>query len=193
MTSEKCELRIHGASERWPDDLFACLPAHWLVVRTLPRQEKKLIIDARRLGLSGCMSYERRIHRYRHKGIYTSLVPLITGYCFLAAGPEHREDVFATERVLNITNVADVSAHEFGHDLANLEKVILAHDGRPQLQPHIQVGDEIEIRCGTFLGCRGVVNRRKGQTSLIVNLRLLERSVSVELPATTAELAELPW
>jgi transcription antitermination factor NusG len=181
-------LTTSGCVKDWPESFTDRLPTDaWLVLHSYPRQEKRLMDDLRRLRIPGCVFFQNRIRHYRGKGRQMSLVPLIGGYVFVAATQRHKENIYATKRVVRIIDVSQ--PHVLARDLAGLCKLVSVSTEPLVVRPEIVPGKLVDIRHGTFSGCTGVVVRRQNRLELVVNLEMLGTSVSVTLPAELAELA----
>jgi len=171
----------------WPTGFSAALPSdHWLVVHSYPRQEKKVIEALRARQLPGMAFFERRLRHYPGKGTQESLVPLIAGYLFVAAGRDHYDAIYATRRIVRIIDVP--RPLELASDLRHLIALVTASTTPMVVRPELVPGKRISITSGTFAGCSGVITRRSHDYELVVNLELLGTSVSVTLPAEYAEL-----
>jgi transcription antitermination factor NusG len=162
----------------------------WMVVHTYPRQDKKVIELLQRKNLSGIAFFERRLRHYPGKGKQESLVPLLPGYLFVAAGRTGYDSVYATERVVRIIDVRNPL--ELTNDLCHLIKLLTVSQAPMVVRPELVAGKRITIVTGTFAGCSGVITRRKQDMELVVNLELLGTSVAVTLPAMYAELFTNP-
>ncbi len=171
----------------WPVGFGATFPTdRWLVVHALPRQDKRLAFDLARRRMPGLMFIENRVRQYE-KSTQTFQVPLIAGYLFVNVERERRVDIWDTLRVVRIIDVADPAA--LARDLENLRNLINAAGDLPlEVKPELVAGKTVVITQGTFAGCEGVVQRRKGKTHLIVNLHMLGQSVATTIPLATAEL-----
>lgn len=176
-----------GVVQDWPAGFSAALPSdQWLVVHAYPRQEKKVIAALQAHRLPGLAFFERRLRHYPGKGTQESLVPLIAGYLFVAAGREEHSLIYDTRRVVRIIDVP--RPQELANDLRHLIALVTASATPLVVRPELVPGKHIAITSGTFAGCSGVIARRRHDYELVVNLELLGTSVSVTLPAEYAEL-----
>jgi len=182
-------VRISGEVDVWPRGLIDEDREHsWVVVRCLPRQEKRLAEDLRRRAIPGCLFFERRLRHYPGKGMQEHRVPLLAGYVFAAIDYRRRFEVYRTRRAMRVLEV--VEPRSLRDDLRNLAHLIAASPSSLVVRPEIVRGSRIAITSGSLAGCVGVVVRRRGAHQLVVNLELLGHSVAAELPAHTAELVE---
>lgn len=186
--AEQVRVTATGVVQDWPDGFSASLPQdRWLVLHAHPRQEKQLITALQARHLPGLAFFERRLRHYPGKGTQQSLVPLIAGYLFVAAGRESHEAIYATRRVVRIIEVP--RPQELARDLRQLIALVAASTAPLVVRPELLPGKPVTITAGTFAGCGGVIARRSHDYELVVNLELLGTSVSVTLPAEYAELA----
>ena len=173
---------------RWPLGFGETLPSqHWQVLHSLPRQDKQLIADLKRRSIAGVAFYENRVRRYL-KSTQSFQVPLLGGYVFAYIPRERRHDVYETGRIVRIIDVTDPL--RLTHDLEALGKLLEAvGERRVSVRPEIVVGKIVMITSGMFAGCTGIVQRRKANTELVVNLPVLGQSVATNIPLEMAELA----
>jgi transcriptional antiterminator RfaH len=154
----------------------------WVVVHAKPRCEKLLARDLAMLGIAGCLFLERRLRRYRGKGVQESLVPLLGGYLFVHRGREQNPSpIYRTERVVGIIGVADPG--RLADDLDALRRLVEGAVRPLVVRPELQPGQVVTVQDGVFAGCRGVIVRRAGAGELVVNIEALGHSVAVTLDA----------
>lgn len=178
---------VSGHIEAWPAGFLSALPTqHWTAILAPPRQDKLLVSALRQRDIHGLMLYERRLHRYPGKGSAEHLVPLLGAWAFVHdCSPEQ---AWATGRVVRMLQVRQEA--EFVRDLNDMITLLQACAASPVVRPELVVGTRVRIAAGTLAGLYGVVVRRRGHARLVVNLVALGTSVSVELPAESAESAE---
>lgn len=172
---------------RWPIGFGENLPSeHWQVLHSLPRQDKQLILDLKRRNIAGVAFYENRVRKYQ-KSTQRFQVPLLGGYVFAYMPRERRMDAYDTGRIVRIIDVVD--AEKLSRDLMALAKLLENVGDRPVVvRPEIVVGKTVVITSGMFAGCTGVVQRRKSNLELVVNLPVLGQSVATNIPLELAEL-----
>lgn len=185
--SSRPSLRIDGVVDCNPPELFQMPPSTgWLVAHCKPRQEKAFCRELELGGIPRGIFYQRRIRSYPGKGKQESLIPLLGGYVFCLGNEDERDTLFRSGRVVHVMVPRDPAA--LAHELHQLALLVTRSDGPLLVNPEIMPGTLVTITQGTLSGLSGVVIRRKGVSQLFVNLTLLGTSVSVELPAETAEI-----
>lgn len=166
-----------------PDDLLLepgrelKASSHWWVMHTRPRGEKSL---ARRL----CeleMNFFLPLYQHRNlkRGrVQTSYLPLFPGYLFVSGTEEDRILTLKTNLVVQCLHVADqVQLHQDLHNVYRLMNSGDALSPESQLEP----GKFVEILHGPLQGMEGRVIRRQNKVRFLVEVRLLQRGVSVEM------------
>ncbi|MDA3963202.1 MAG: hypothetical protein PF961_20655 [Planctomycetota bacterium] len=181
---------IRGMVDCWPNELAdGELPnRYWQIVRTLPRQEKKLCHDLRLRGIPYLLPMEQRLRQYRRKGIQRFLVPLISGYVFTPSGPDDREDIYRTERTAGIIPVDEPV--NLAIELHALVALLRFAESAPMVRPEIIPGKRVRITHGVLTGVEGIVRKRRGRCELIVNIFALGTSVSGMVDAELVEVLE---
>lgn len=174
----------------WPRGFSQALPGdYWQVVHARPRQEKLLARDLQLRGVPSLLFLENRTRTYA-KSVQTFQVPLLGGYLFAHLPRERRDIAYDTGRVARLIDVADPL--RLRTDLEDLRNMINAAPDAPIIvRPELIAGKRIQVISGTFAGCSGVIERRKDNTFLVVNLPILGRSVATQIPLEVAELAGL--
>lgn len=166
-----------------PDDLLSdpslldSDSASWWVLHTRPRAEKSL---ARRL-LARDLSFFLPLyqHQWRNRGrLFRSLMPMFPGYIFLRGDAESRLHALETNLVVRTLEVVDVA--QLRRDLVRVHRMMQAGmllAPEEQLQP----GAAVEIVGGPLTGLEGKILRRGKELRFFVEVRMLQRGVSVEI------------
>ena len=107
-------------------------------------------------------------------------MPLFPGYVFCRFSEAQRLTALSAPGVTAIVGFGGKDAVVEEHELDGVRRV-LASGLAVEPWPHVRAGNIVEIHSGPLSGLRGQVVREKGQWRLIVNVDLLQRSVSAEL------------
>lgn len=166
-----------------PDDLLsnpAVLEmdtADWWVLHTRPRAEKSLARHFMARNLSFFLPLYQ--HQWRNRGrLFRAHMPLFPGYIFLRGDAETRLRALETNQVAQAIPVVD--SVQLRTDLARVYRMMQAGmllAPEDQLQP----GAAVEIVAGPLAGLEGKIVQRGKQTRFFVEVRLLQRGVSVEI------------
>jgi transcriptional antiterminator RfaH len=166
-----------------PDDLLdtpatqegdsAC----WWVLHTRPRAEKSLARRFLACNLSFFLPLYQ--HQWRSRGrLFRSHMPLFPGYLFLRGDAEARRRALETNQVVSTLPVTDLARLQ-----ADLARVYRMMQAGMLLAPEEQLrpGAAVEIVAGPLAGLEGKILRRGKELRFFVEVRLLQRGVSVEI------------
>jgi transcriptional antiterminator RfaH len=172
------------AAERclFPDDLLTSPPtadssARWWVLHSRPRAEKALARNI--LAQSGSFFLPLYRRQWRSRGrLLSSELPLFTGYLFLYGNETTRLMALTTNLVVNCLKVHDQTRLQ--SDLARVWRLMTSEQTLTP-EPRIQPGQRVDIVAGPLAGLSGQVLRRGKSLTLVVEVQLLQRGVSVEI------------
>jgi len=149
----------------------------WWVLHTKPRAEKALVRRLLRDGFAFFLPlYERRwVNRGRK---HQSHLPLFPGYVFLRGDNEGRVASLTTNLVVQALPVAD--QRQLTDDLKRVYRLM------ESLQPmtpetSLEPGQCVTIAGGPLEGLEGRVVQQSRPWKFVVEVRFLQRGVSVEL------------
>jgi transcription antitermination factor NusG len=169
----------------FPEDVLTQPPpaeeedGQWWVLHTRPRAEKTL---ARRL-LEGRQPfflplYQRKWHNNGRS--FQSWLPLFPGYVFLHGSGQARLKALQTNLLANVLPVLD--QEQLQADLRRVHALIVS--GLPLLpEERLEPGTAVEIVRGPLAGLEGKVLRQGKNWKFFVEVKLLQRGVSVEIDA----------
>ena len=150
---------------------------HALTVRS--RHEKVAAQNLRGRGL------EEFLPLYRSKRAWSDRTkvidsPLFPGYVFCRFPEAHRLLVVSSPGVTSIVGFGGQDAVVEEHEIESVRRMLGA-GLTVEPWPYVRAGHTVEINSGPLSGLRGEVVREKGLWRVIVNVDLLQRSVSAEL------------
>jgi len=179
-------IRRASPGEAVPDGL----PGRWWVAHTKPRNEKVL---AREMGVQVVFCYLplcRRVTHSRNTGrVSRSNVPVFPGYLFFNGTEEQRLLALRTNRIANTLKVTD--QRELVGQLRQIQQV-LATETQFEQSTALDVGDWARVVAGPLVGLEGIVSRRARRLRLVLNVRMLAQSVSVEVSQDLLEKIDGP-
>jgi transcriptional antiterminator RfaH len=149
----------------------------WYVLQTRPRAEKSL---ARRLWdrrVSFFLPVYRR--QWHNRGrLFRSYLPLFPGYVFLHGDSNARTAALTSNLVAGV--LAATGQGELWADLSRVYRLI-ASGMNPCPGGRVAPGASVQITEGPLAGFEGKVLRRDKRFKFLVEVRLLQRSVSVQV------------
>lgn len=149
----------------------------WWVMHTKPRAEKALArrMEELRRGYFLPLYPQKSLKRNR---IAVSYLPLFPSYLFVHGNEDDKLQALKTNYVVQCLPVKDqFRLHE---DLHNVYRLMQAgEDISPE--SHLEPGDLVEIKHGSLSGMQGRIIRRENRMRFLVEVRLLQRGVSIEV------------
>lgn len=151
----------------------------WYALYTRHQHEKCIAQHLGNLGFDVFLPLYREVHQWKDRRKVVVL-PLFPCYVFFAG------DLNRMFEILNVPGVCSlVSSGGKVSCIASteLDAVRRAVASRLPVEPHpfVQQGERVRVLGGPMAGVEGVVARRKGSLRLVLPIRMLNRSVSVEV------------
>jgi transcription antitermination factor NusG len=105
--------------------------------------------------------------------------PLFRGYLFARCAPEALQHIVRIAGVIEILPSSLKPVPVDAADIENVRRVLAA--GLPAAPCDYVTGDAVRIDKGPLAGVKGIVQRTKDGTRVIVKIEMLKRAVSVEI------------
>jgi len=180
------ELLLRPAADAVPDGLNG----YWWVAHTRPRNEKALAEDLAARGIPHYLPLHMRATRNRRSGRLTrSIVPVFTSYLFFNADEDQRIRALGTNRIVNLLTVPH--ERELVAQLRQIQTV-LAGGLAFECGPSIAVGDWVRVVAGPLMGVVGIVQSRRSRLRLVLNVRMLSQSITIEVDSEMLERLDGP-
>ena|SRR5437867_1626223 len=170
IISDRDRLQLKGIHRADP-------PQRWRVLHTRSRQEKALALDLGAMGMNYYLPLVRKVCYHGRRKVAVDC-PLFPSYVFLWGTRDQAYLADQTRRVASLLNVADQNKLQW--ELTNIQ---LALSNGPVLDPHpfLQKGMRVEVRAGPFRGLQGLVEARRANDRLILQVETFGRAVSLEI------------
>ena len=110
--------------------------------------------------------------------------PLFPGYVFCQAANWERSELVKLSPVIRIVGSAGVPQAVDASEFAALESVVRADLPRVPCET-FAVGQRVLVVDGPMAGYHGLLDETRGRHRFVVSLTLIERSVAVEVPASS--------
>jgi transcription antitermination factor NusG len=113
--------------------------------------------------------------------------PLFPGYAFLWGTSEQAYWADRTRRVAHILPVVDQQRFEW-----ELRNIALALDREAVLEPYPELvrGGRVEVRSGPLRGLQGVIQERRKNNRLILQVQMLAQALSLDIEGASLSLVE---
>jgi transcription antitermination factor NusG len=161
----------------------------WYAIHTVARHEKCIVQQLRENGVLTFLPLMQQIRRWSDRRVKVE-VPLFSCYAFVCTvqTPQERLKVLRTPGVLGFVGSERVGTPIPSEEIENLQTAI--REKIPfAVHPFLRAGKRVRIRGGSLDGMEGILVGRAGDTSLIVSVELLQRSVSIRVEGYDVELA----
>ena len=149
----------------------------WWAVYTKARQEKAFARQLVQLDVPFYLPLVAKTNRIRGRRVQ-SYIPLFGGYVFLFGTGDERTKSLTTNRISTILEVENQK--QLSEDLGRVA-LLIAHDAPLTVEKRIEAGTPVRIKSGPMAGLEGTVVTRRGQSRLLVSVRMLQQGVSVEI------------
>jgi transcription termination/antitermination protein NusG len=159
----------------------------WYAIQTRGRHEKRVAAQLRNRGFDGYLPLSSEYHQWtdRRKMVEAPLYPC---YTFLRASIDER----IREAVLRIPGVLDFVGLK-GCPLVipdrDIEVIKTLVARCVPVKPHVYLseGTRVRIRGGALDGIEGILLKRNSDSSLIVSIQLIQRSISLRVDGYDVE------
>jgi hypothetical protein len=178
----------------FPETLFedssntGTYPARWWVLHTRPRTEKLLARKLLRRNLPFFLPLFTRQWRTQGRSLRSHL-PLFSSYLFLHGDAETRLAALQTNLVSTCLHVEE--QEQLQTELTSVYQMIMS--GEP-LSPEdrLGVGDWVEVITGPLAGMEGRILRSNNKLRFCIEIKLLQRGVSVDIDRSMLRPVEAP-
>jgi len=152
----------------------------WYAIYTNSRHEKRIKEQLDSRSIEAFLPLYEAIHRWKDRRVKVSL-PVFPGYVFVRISlPEHRLPVVAIPGVVNLVGRPGCPTAVADHEIEAL-RICCARGHRMVPHPYLTEGDRVRLRNGPLADMEGILVRKKGKSRLVLSLKLIARSVAVEV------------
>ena len=155
----------------------------WYVLKTRPRFERVVAAHLEKQQVDHYLPF-RQIHRnMMGEGSRAIELPLLPGYVFCKCATK-LPSLFMIPGVVGIMRGADSSHTMSEYEVMVLQRIV---DARVPVQPwqFTRRGEVVTLENGPLSGVTGILQRRSGKRLLIFSIRLIQRSLAIEIDGYT--------
>mgnify|MGYP001445946364 FL=1 len=170
----------------------------WLPIYTQPLHERRLLnyLTERAIPCylpllkhAGYKTVRRddRVYRY----LVETLRPMFKGYLFACLAQDDKDIVWRSKSAVRIFREDAVDQRQFLEELTLIRRCeIIALDQQVEILPTLVPGTRVMIASGPWEGIYGVIDQRQKPLVFIVNLEIMQQSISTEIDITQVKLVE---
>lgn len=161
------------------------IAARWYVVYTSAHHEKRVAGQLASRGVCHFLPVFASVRTWKDRQVNLKL-PLFPSYLFVRLALRDRMNVLQIPGVVRLVGFN-------GRPVALAEEEIealkegLAKGLHAEPHPYLTVGRRVLIKNGPLVGREGILSRWKGNWRVVLSLRLLQRSIAVDLDASDLE------
>lgn len=154
----------------------------WYAIYTKSRHEKQIKVQLDHRSIESFLPLYEAVHRWKDRRAIVSL-PVFPGYLFVRISlPEHRLPVVAVPGVVSLVGRLGCPTPIADHEIEVLRACsVRGHRMFPH--PYLAEGGRVRVRNGPLADLEGIFLRRRGKSRLILSIKLIARSVAVEVDA----------
>jgi hypothetical protein len=160
-------------------------PANWFCCVTMARAEKTLMNHLREKEIPFYCPMVMKRYRSPNGRLRASQLPLFSSYLFLWANEAQRVGALTSNKISKLMPVSEDG--RLVEDLRRI-KTAIALNIPLSAEDRLTAGDLVRVRSGPFAGYEGQVLRRDGKTRLVLSVRFIEQSVSLEIDQALLEI-----
>ena len=162
----------------------------WTPIRTKPRQEKKLAEYCRANDIIFYLPLRKSVKRYERRTVEHQ-VPMFPGYVFCAVDEVNYQTLLSSGTIVYRISMTEASEKRLLEDLVALRNFeILSQQEAVIVRPEIVAGAMVTVNNGPLKGVSGIVEKRRNETLITVNVEILGQSVSAVIDIGDVELEE---
>ena len=177
MNDRTIKIEIVQPLARGIENGFGAYLGGWRLIRCRPNRDGQVASLLRAANVPFYCPWSHHSYVNAFGDVRTTSQPLFPGYLFAVSGDQPFPSLGRHQ--LGIDHVPDQP--RLIADLTRLEKIRLA--GSPvRVEDGPAVGARVEIRGGQLDGMAGIVTEIRGHDRLLVDVYMIGRTVSVELP-----------
>jgi len=155
----------------------------WYAIYTRSRHEKRIKEQLDGQSLESFLPLYEAVHRWKDRRMLVSL-PVFPGYLFVRIVlPEHRRPVITLPGVVNLVGTPGCPTPIEDYEIETLRRcAVRGQNMMPH--PYLTAGRLVRVIRGPLADMEGILVRRKGQSRLILSVKLIARSVAIEVDAS---------
>ena len=157
----------------------------WLAVYTATRHEKCVARHFAEREIESFLPLYPKVHQWKRRSAVSLDLPLFPNYVFVHMSPFRRGALLAVPGVLAVVGRGREPAPLPDGEIESLRAAIERNKFEPH--PYLKAGERVRIRSGSMEGLEGILLRKKNELRVVLNLDLIQRSVSVEVDASIVE------
>jgi len=170
---------------------WATLPAEycekrWYAAYTNANHEKRVALQVRLRAVEHFLPVYESVRQWKDRRVKLDL-PLFPGYVFVRLALRDRLQVLQVPGVVRLVGFIGLPTPLPDEEIESLRLAL--HEGlRVEPHPYLKVGRRVRITKGPLAGREGILKRWKRDLRVVLSTQLIQRSISVEVDASSVML-----
>ncbi len=162
----------------------------WYAIHTRYQNEQAVANSLLNKGFSVFLPSYISLHRWSDRKKLVTL-PLFPGYLFFADEIDRWVQILSTPGVNAIIKIGNAPAEIPNEEIVAIRRIA---ESTLSAEPHpfLSSGDLVRIKSGPLEGLEGIVSRKKDALRLVLSIRILGQSASVEIDGCVVERVGSP-
>jgi transcription antitermination factor NusG len=157
----------------------------WFAVYTKHQHEKKAAELLTTKGIETYVPLYKATHRWKDR-TKNLLLPLFPGYIFICSQLHDKAAILNTPGVFFLVESAGRACPIAGSEIDAIRR-ITASQAKVQPHPFLESGDSVRVLNGPLAGIEGILVRWKNQYRMVLSVKLLKRSLAIEIDVSNVE------
>ncbi len=162
----------------------------WYALYVKSRHEFVAQGELSRKGINTYLPAVKKTRQWKDRKKFVEF-PLFPGYCFvnIKSSPEEFASVLKTRGVVTLLSSKPGCPTPVAPEEINSLRLLVESGKDFDIFPHLKEGARVRVKKGPLKGAEGILEKKEGQYLLLVSIKLLGRSVGVNIYADDIEAA----
>ncbi len=162
----------------------------WYALYVKSRHEFVAQGELSRKGINTYLPAVKKARQWKDRKKFVEF-PLFPGYCFvnIKPSPEDFVSVLKTRGVVTLLSSKPGCPTPVAPEEINSLRLLVESGKDFDIFPHLKEGARVRVKRGPLKGAEGVLEKKEDQYMLLVSIKLLGRSVGVNIYADDIEAA----
>src|SRR5258708_34883091 len=159
----------------------------WCALPPLPRHEKRVHLELQEKSIESFLPLLAESQSWSDRQQVVR-VALFTVYVYTRTqnNPEQRVRVLRTAGVVGFVGFRGIGVSIPEEHISAIQSIV---EARVSFGPYafLNIGQKVRIVGGSLDGIEGIINEKKGETSLVISIELIQRSVAIRVEGFRVE------
>jgi transcription termination/antitermination protein NusG len=173
-----------------PEEQQAMSSSNWYGLYVRPRHEFVVHDELCRKGVETFLPAVTKLRQWKDRKKQVAF-PLFPGYLFVnvVPGPEEFSRVIKTRGTVSFISLERSNPTPALPEEINALKIMMESGAKIDIYPELKEGTPVRVKRGIFQGAEGVLEKKDDQDMFMVGIKLLGRSVGVQIHPDDVEAA----